>query len=141
MHALGWFGRRPGCRRWSARAARAVFLAGVAATLTLGSGAAVAQATDEPGHPVKTLAKSCDLRFMPTKPTVTGPSILGNAFAVCDIPPDRTCSPSAVVDTLGATRAVGVFVVDQLDAPAPACARDRESSPSRLVATQASTSC
>ncbi|WP_219419121.1 hypothetical protein [Pseudonocardia nigra] len=26
---------------------------------------------------------------MPTKPTVTGPSILGNAYAVCDVPPER----------------------------------------------------
>ena len=26
---------------------------------------------------------------MPTKPTVTGPSILGNAWAVCDVPPER----------------------------------------------------
>jgi hypothetical protein len=38
---------------------------------------------------VKALAKSCNLGFMPTKPTVTGPSILGNAFAVCDVPPER----------------------------------------------------
>jgi hypothetical protein len=26
---------------------------------------------------------------MPIKPTVTGPSILGNAYAVCDVPPER----------------------------------------------------
>jgi hypothetical protein len=49
--------------------------------------------------------------------------------------------PVAVVDTLGTTRTVGALVVDQFDAPAPVCARDRGSSPSRLVATQASTSC
>jgi hypothetical protein len=88
MHALGRFGRRPG-RRWRARAAQAVILAGLAATLTLGSSTGVAQATGLPGLPVKALAKSCDLRFMPIKPTVTGPSILGNAYAVCDVPPER----------------------------------------------------
>ena len=38
---------------------------------------------------MKALSKSCDLRFMPIKPTVTGPSILGNAYAVCDVPPER----------------------------------------------------
>jgi hypothetical protein len=76
-------------RRWVARSARAVFLAGVAAALTLGSNAAVAQATGVPGLPGQTLAKSCDLGFMPTKPTVTGPSILGNAWAACDVPPER----------------------------------------------------
>ncbi len=38
---------------------------------------------------MKALAKSCNLGYMPTKPTVTGPSILGNAFAVCDVPPER----------------------------------------------------
>jgi hypothetical protein len=89
IQALGWLGRRPARRGWSARAARAVILAGVSASLTLGSGPAVAQAADQAGLPVKALAKSCDLRFMPTKPTVTGPSILGNAFAVCDVPPER----------------------------------------------------
>ena len=66
-----------------------MILAGLAATLTLGSSTAVAQATSVPGLPVKALAKSCDLRFMPIKPTVTGPSILGNAYAVCDVPPER----------------------------------------------------
>jgi hypothetical protein len=88
MHALGWFGRRPG-RRWRARTAQAVILAGLAATRTLGSNAAAAQATGVPGLPVKALAKSCDLRFMPIKPTVTGPSILGNAYAICDVPAER----------------------------------------------------
>jgi hypothetical protein len=88
MHALARCGRRPGRRRL-ARAAQAVILAGVAATLTLGSSTAVAQATTVPGLPVKALAKSCDLRFMPIKPTVTCPSILGNAYAVCDVPPER----------------------------------------------------
>jgi hypothetical protein len=39
--------------------------------------------------PVKASAKSCDLRFMPIKPTGRGPSILGNASAVCDVPPER----------------------------------------------------
>jgi hypothetical protein len=66
-----------------------VILAGVAATLTLGSSTGIAQATGAPGLPAKALAKSCDLRFMPIKPTVTGPSILGNAYAVCDVPPER----------------------------------------------------
>jgi hypothetical protein len=88
IHALGWYGRRPG-RRWRARTAQAVILAGVAATLTLGSSTGVAQATDQAGLPMKALEKSCDLRFMPIKPTVTGPSILGNAYAVCDVPPER----------------------------------------------------
>jgi hypothetical protein len=75
--------------RWLVRGARAVILAGVAACLALGSGAAVAQAADGLGLPVRALVKSCDLGFMPTKPTVTGPSILGNAWAVCDVPPER----------------------------------------------------
>jgi hypothetical protein len=88
MHVLGRCGRRPGRRRL-ARAAQAVILAAVAATLTLGSSTGIAQATILPGLPVKALAKSCNLGFMPTKPTVTGPSILGNAFAVCDVPPER----------------------------------------------------
>jgi hypothetical protein len=89
MRALGWFGRHPGRREWPARAARDVILVGVSASLTLGSGAAVAQSTDQPGLPVKALAKSCNLGFMPTKPTVTVPSILGNDWAVCDVPPER----------------------------------------------------
>ncbi len=54
MHALGRCGRRPG-RRWRARAAQAVILAGVAATRTLGSSTAVAQATGGPGLAAKAL--------------------------------------------------------------------------------------
>jgi hypothetical protein len=88
IHALARCGRRPG-RRWLARAAQAVILAGVAAILTLGSSIGIAQATSVPGLPLKALAKSCDLRFMPIKPTVTGPNIVGSAYAVCDVPPER----------------------------------------------------
>ena len=79
-------------------------LIGVATSLTLGSCAAVAQARDGPGLPVKTLAKSCNLRFMPTKPTVTGPSILGNAFAVCDVPPERHVLALSLQYRQGGTR-------------------------------------
>jgi hypothetical protein len=75
--------------RWAARTARAMFLAGVAAILSLGSHAGVAQAEGVSGLAAQALAKSCDLGFMPTKPTVTGPSILGNAWAVCDVAPER----------------------------------------------------
>jgi hypothetical protein len=91
MHALGRFGADPVVDRWRARAAQAVILAGVTAPLTLGSSTAVAQASGLPSLP-KALAKSCDLRFMPIKPTVTGPSILGNAYAVCDVPRERRAS-------------------------------------------------
>jgi hypothetical protein len=66
-----------------------VILAGVGAALTFGSGTAVAQDMSGSGLPVKAVAKSCGLRFMPVKPTVTGPSILGNAAAVCDVPPEK----------------------------------------------------
>src|ERR1700754_2543659 len=69
MHALGRFGADPVLDRWRAHAAQAVILAGVTAPLTLGSSTAVAQATGLPGLPVKALAKYCDLRFMPIKPT------------------------------------------------------------------------
>ncbi|ONM50492.1 hypothetical protein [Nocardia donostiensis] len=34
-------------------------------------------------------AKSCDLGFMPIKPSVGVGSILGNAWAKCDIPPEH----------------------------------------------------
>ncbi len=39
-----------------------------------------------PGHAA---AKSCNLGFMPTKPTVGVGSIIGNAWATCDVAPER----------------------------------------------------
>ncbi|WP_157122094.1 hypothetical protein [Nocardia violaceofusca] len=39
--------------------------------------------------PVHAAAKSCNLGFMPTKPTVGVGSIIGNAWAACDVPPER----------------------------------------------------
>lgn len=55
----------------------------VLAALTLGAPAATAQ----PIEPVA--AKACDLGFMPLKPTVTGPAVLGNVWAKCDAPPEQ----------------------------------------------------
>jgi len=34
-------------------------------------------------------AKACDLRFQPSKPIVTGPSVLGQLAVVCDVAPER----------------------------------------------------
>jgi hypothetical protein len=39
--------------------------------------------------PAQAAEKSCNLGFMPTKPTIGVGSILGNAWATCEVPPER----------------------------------------------------
>lgn len=48
---------------------------------------ATAPATAEPAY-TPAAAKQCDLGFMPTKPTVGVGSIIGNAWAKCDVTPE-----------------------------------------------------
>lgn len=54
-----------------------------AAALAVFAGTVVAAA------PADAASKSCNLGFMPTKPTVGVGSIIGNAWAACDVPPER----------------------------------------------------
>lgn len=62
-----------------------ILLGVVVAAVLLATTACVPLGTEASGG----YRKSCDLGFMPVKPTVTGPSILGNGWAKCDAPPER----------------------------------------------------
>lgn len=41
------------------------------------------------GYPVVGGVQACELGFTPNKPLVTGPSVIGQAYATCQVPPER----------------------------------------------------
>ncbi|NKY45996.1 hypothetical protein [Nocardia cerradoensis] len=57
--------------------------------ITIISAAVAMAGTVIAASPVHAAAKSCNLGFMPAKPTVGVGSIIGNAWAACDVPPER----------------------------------------------------
>ncbi|WP_025351028.1 hypothetical protein [Nocardia nova] len=55
----------------------------------IGAAVAASMGTVVSASPAHAAAKSCNLGFMPTKPTVGIGSIIGNAWAACDVAPER----------------------------------------------------
>jgi len=62
---------------------RIVLLVSIAASVAVAAAPAAAQA------PIDTTAKSCDLGFTFSRPTIIPPGIGGDVWAHCDVPPAR----------------------------------------------------